>query len=101
MRTECSNCTYGYRREDLGSAFCSFRDKIIKKIYIDLTAKVLGTQCFKCENIDKWNSLDLEEQNLIMLYEKALENKNLELAQSTHSQLIRLNIDDITIPNNI
>ena len=101
MITKCENCSYGHPKKVLGRAFCTKREKIINKNYVDLTKSVFAAQCAKCENIDKWNSLDSEKQNLIMLYEKALENKNLGLVQSSYLELIRLDISDITVPNNI
>jgi len=81
MKTECNDCTYGYSKQE--------------------EQDVLLLQCLKCENIDKWNELDLKEQNLIMLYDVALENKKPELARDTFLELIKLDIQDITVPNNI
>ena len=99
--TECSNCTYGHPKKVLGRAFCTKRKKIINKNYVDLTESVFAAQCVKCENINKWNKLDLKEQNLIMLYDLALKNKNPELAVDTFLELSELDIQDITVPNNI
>ena len=79
--TECSNCTYGFSKQE--------------------EQDVLLLQCLKCENIDKSNELDLKEQNLIMLYDLALKNKNPELAVDTFLELSKLDIQDITVPNNI
>lgn len=57
--------------------------------------------CIKCENIMRYNNLDISQKSLIQLYDVALENNNLELAFSTMAELTRLGIDDITTPVSI
>ena len=97
--TVCDNCTYGHPKKSLGRAVCTKRKKIINKNYVDLDKSVFAVQCIKCENLDKWNALDLEEQNLIMLYDAVLQSKNLELAQDTLIELTNRDLLSITAPN--
>ena len=101
MTTECKKCSYGHPKKVLGRAFCTKRDKIINKNYVDLTESVFAVKCIECENIDRWNSLSLEEQNLIMLYDSFLEKGNLDLAFWTLIDLIEREISDIYKPNYI
>jgi len=70
-------------------------------VYESERQKTLILQCIKCENRTRYEELDAGEKCLMQLYEKALENKNLELVQNTYLELIKKGIDDITVPNNI
>ena len=54
--------------------------------------------CVSCQNKKDYSELSSEEKSIILLYEKNIHNGNQPLALEALREMIKLGIDDITVP---
>ena len=60
--------------------------------------KQIGRLCVSCKNKKDYLELSSEEKSIILLYESNIEKGNQSLALEALREMIKLGIDDITVP---
>lgn len=64
----------------------------------DVMYKQIGRLCVSCKNKKDYLELSSEEKSIILLYESNIEKGNQSLALEALREMIKLGIDDITVP---